>query len=133
MQKPNLKNLSHGLNLRRGSNHGWFHLKLYAMFQDLSQCSNETGFGGFETRLKFIKFGLWSLKTFDILDYDFYKSKSPILKNQRFTPSGWQDIKIRKFRTSLRYLIKMHCCILQQINDNNCKLHQMLCILANCR
>ena len=25
--------------------YGWFHLKLYSMFQDLSQCSIETGFG----------------------------------------------------------------------------------------
>ena len=37
---PNLKNLSDGLNLSRGFKCGWFHLKLYQMFQDLSQ----TGF-----------------------------------------------------------------------------------------
>ena len=24
--------------------YGWFHLKLYSMFQDLSRCSIETGF-----------------------------------------------------------------------------------------
>ena len=29
------------------------------MFQDLTWRSIETGFGGFETRLKFIKFGHW--------------------------------------------------------------------------
>ena len=33
---------------------GWFNLKLYLMFHDLSRCSIETGF---ETRLKFINFG----------------------------------------------------------------------------
>ena len=43
-QKPRLK-------------YGWFHLKLYSIFQDLSWRSIETGFGGFETRLKIIKFG----------------------------------------------------------------------------
>ena len=36
--------------------YGWFHLKLYSMFQDLSWRSIETGFR-FETRLKFTKFG----------------------------------------------------------------------------
>ena len=56
--RSNLKNLSHGLNQRRVSNMDWFHLKLYLLFQDLSQRSIETGF---ETRLKFIKFGLWSI------------------------------------------------------------------------
>ena len=35
-------------------------LKLYSMFQDLSRCPIETGyFDGFETRLNFIKLGLW--------------------------------------------------------------------------
>ena len=38
--------------------YGRFHFKLYSMFQDLSRRSIETGlFCGFETRLKFIKFG----------------------------------------------------------------------------
>ena len=37
--------------------YGWFHLKLYLIFQDLSRRSIKTGFVGFETRLKFIKFG----------------------------------------------------------------------------
>jgi len=37
---------------------GWFHLKLYSVFQDLSRRSIETVFCGFKTRLKFIKFGL---------------------------------------------------------------------------
>ena len=41
--------------------YGWFHLKLYSLFEDLSWPSLETGFGGFETRLKFIKFGLGTL------------------------------------------------------------------------
>ena len=31
--------------------YGWFHLKLYSIYQD------ETGFGRFKTRIKFIKFG----------------------------------------------------------------------------
>ena len=39
--------------------YSWFHLKLYLIFHDLSRRSIETGFGRFETRLKFIKFGLW--------------------------------------------------------------------------
>ena len=34
----------------------WFHLKLHSVFQDLSRRSI---FWGFETRLKFIKFGIW--------------------------------------------------------------------------
>ena len=33
----------------------WFHLKLYSMFQDFQL---KLIFGGFEKRLKFIKFGL---------------------------------------------------------------------------
>ena len=37
--------------------YGWFHLKLYSMFQDFSWSSYKIGFGGFKTRLKFIKFG----------------------------------------------------------------------------
>ena len=36
----------------------WFHLNLYSIFQDLSRRSIKTVFGGFETRLKFIKLGL---------------------------------------------------------------------------
>ena len=47
--RPNFKILSRGFK--------WFHLKLYSMFQDLSTQLNLV-FGGFETRLKFIKFGL---------------------------------------------------------------------------
>ena len=35
--------------------YGWFHLKLYLIIEDSSLCSIETGFGGFKTRLKFIK------------------------------------------------------------------------------
>jgi len=46
-----------------GLKYGWFHLKLYYIFQDLSRRSIETGFWGFETRLKFIKFGLWLVET----------------------------------------------------------------------
>ena len=38
--------------------YGWFHLKSYSMFPDSSRISIKTGFGGFETRLKLIKFGL---------------------------------------------------------------------------
>ena len=37
IQWPNLKNLSGGLNLSRVLNIGWFHLKLYQMFQDLNR------------------------------------------------------------------------------------------------
>ena len=36
----------------------WFYLKLYSMFQNFNRSLIETGFGGFETRLKFIKLGL---------------------------------------------------------------------------
>ena len=49
------------LKFKPRSKYGWFYLKLYAIFQNLSQSSIETGFWGFETRLTFIKFGLWSL------------------------------------------------------------------------
>ena len=42
--RPNLKNLSSGLNLGRGSNILWFHLKWYSLFQDSSRRSIETGF-----------------------------------------------------------------------------------------
>ena len=35
----------------------WFCLKLYLIFQGLIRRSFDTGFRGFETRLKFIKFG----------------------------------------------------------------------------
>ena len=42
--RPNLKNLSRGLNLSRRLINGWFHLKLYQMFQDLSRRSILTGF-----------------------------------------------------------------------------------------
>ena len=38
--------------------YGWFHLKLYSIFQVLSRRSIKTGFWGFQTRLKFNKFGL---------------------------------------------------------------------------
>ena len=38
--------------------YGWFFLKMYLMFYDLGRHSTETGFSEFETRLKFIKFGL---------------------------------------------------------------------------
>ena len=37
--------------------YGCIHLKLYSIFQYLSRRSIETGFWGFEMRLKFIKFG----------------------------------------------------------------------------
>ena len=35
--------------------YGWFHLKLYSMFQDISR----RPIGGFEMQLKLIKFGFW--------------------------------------------------------------------------
>ena len=38
--------------------YGWLHFKSYSMFQDLSWRSIKPFFGGFETRLRFIKFGL---------------------------------------------------------------------------
>ena len=42
--------------------YGWFHLIFYSMFQDLSRRQLKPVFGGFETRLKFIKFGLLYIK-----------------------------------------------------------------------
>ena len=42
--RPNFKNLSRGLNLRRGSNMGGSTLNCIAMFQDLGRRSIETGF-----------------------------------------------------------------------------------------
>ena len=38
--------------------YGWFHLKSFSMFQDLSRAQLKPVFGGFEMRLKFIEFGL---------------------------------------------------------------------------
>ena len=38
--------------------YGWCHIKVYSIFQNLIRRSIETGFWGFDTRLKFIKFGL---------------------------------------------------------------------------
>ena len=40
--------------------YGGFHLKSYSRLQDLSRRSIETGFWGFKTRLKLIKFELRS-------------------------------------------------------------------------
>ena len=59
-QRPNLKNLSRVSNLRRGSNtYGWFRLKLYSVFRDLSRRSIETDLWWFsDMRFKFVKFGL---------------------------------------------------------------------------
>ncbi len=42
--------------------YGWFQVKLYLMFQDKSQHSLKPVFGGFEGRLKFIRFGHRSSK-----------------------------------------------------------------------
>ena len=44
--------------------YGSFHLKLFSIFQDLAGAQIKQAFGVFETRLKFIKFGLWSLWIF---------------------------------------------------------------------
>jgi len=43
--------------------YGWFHLKLYQMFQDLRLNLNRVlaDFGGFKPRLKFFKFHLCSI------------------------------------------------------------------------
>ena len=38
--------------------HGWFHLKLYYSFKISAGAQLKPVFGGFETRFKFIKFGL---------------------------------------------------------------------------
>ena len=38
--------------------YGWFHLKLYSIFQVLAGAQLKPVFGGFQTRLKFNKFGL---------------------------------------------------------------------------
>ena len=43
IMRPNLKNLSRGLNLSR-EKYGWFHLKLYSIFHDLGRRSIETVF-----------------------------------------------------------------------------------------
>ena len=37
----------------------WFHLKLYSIFKILAGAQLKPFFGGFETRLNFIKFVLW--------------------------------------------------------------------------
>ena len=55
-----LKAFEPRLKLEPKLKYGWFHLKFHYIFQDFSRCSIETGFGGFETRLKFIKFGHWN-------------------------------------------------------------------------
>ena len=47
-----------------GLKFGWAHLKIF----NLSRCLIETGFGGFETRRKFIKFG-HSSKEIDLRIY----------------------------------------------------------------
>ena len=43
-------------------NYDWFQLKSYLLFQDVSRRSIETGFDGFKTQLKFVKFGYSFLK-----------------------------------------------------------------------
>ena len=65
--------------------YGLFHLKSYSMFQDFTRRSIETG--GFETRLKFIKFGL----LFDI------QRKFESLTNLGGTLRIQIEIKIVKF------------------------------------
>ena len=59
MQRPEaeFKDFEPRLKFKPRLKYGWFHLKLYTIFQDLSRRSIETGFWWFETRLKFIKFG----------------------------------------------------------------------------
>ena len=57
MQKEADLNLSRGLELRRGSNMV-FYLKLYSMI--LAGAQLKPVFGGYETLLKFVKFGLRS-------------------------------------------------------------------------
>ena len=42
--RPNLKNLVRGLKFKPQLKYGWFYLKLYLIFQDLSLCLIETGF-----------------------------------------------------------------------------------------
>ena len=44
------------LKFKQRLKYGWFHLKLYLIFQDAG-AQLKPVFGGFETRLKFIKFG----------------------------------------------------------------------------
>ena len=50
--------MSHGLNFNRGSN-GWFHIKIVFNFSRFKPARTKWKpvFGGFETRLNFIKFG----------------------------------------------------------------------------
>ena len=45
------KEFERRLKFKQRLKYGWFHLKLYSMFQ------LKPAFGGFKTRLKFIKFG----------------------------------------------------------------------------
>ena len=55
--------------------HGWFHLKLYSIFQDLRRRLIETGFGRFKPRLKFIKFGHWKHNTYykgSVVNYKYH-------------------------------------------------------------
>ena len=70
--KAEFKEFEPRLKFRPWQKYGWFHLKSYSIFQDLSRRSIETGFGGFETRLKFIKFGL---KTSKIMQWKFEGQK----------------------------------------------------------
>ena len=56
IQRPNLRNLSHRLNLSRRSNM----MDSTSNFSRLKPALNwNRFFGGFKPRLKFIKFGLW--------------------------------------------------------------------------
>ena len=60
-QRPNLKNLSHGLNLSRGSNMVGSTLNCIKFFKILAGAQLKLVIGRFKLRLKFIKFGHWGL------------------------------------------------------------------------
>ena len=57
-QRPNYKNLSRGLNLRRGSKIVWFHLNCIHCFKIQTGAQSKPLLCGFKKRFKFIKFGL---------------------------------------------------------------------------
>ena len=73
-----IKKFESRLKFKPQLKYGWFNLKLYSMFQDLSRRSIETGFRGFETLLKLIKFGFWVL--YFVLSNLYCRSKIGFIK-----------------------------------------------------
>ena len=52
-----LKEFEPRLKFETGLKYGWFHFKLYSMFKIWAGVQLKPVFGGFETQLKFVKFG----------------------------------------------------------------------------